>query len=712
MKFGFVVVLLSFALLFAQKESAPKVTLYLGGGTYSPWYSLGVLYAVRDYRIPVDSVVGVSWGAYVGALWSAGFELDDIQRILTDSHFTALLSPKNSPDENSLFHLPIAMNGKPSLAFRYAFFGDSLGYAHFRSKKLEADSAFTEEKFFRFQIEESLLRADSFVVPFTALICDGGKLRAGSVKESLPFSKTSGENCPTFLPADSSAAIYVSAHPLRNNGKDSPFLIAGFENELEQIHLRKENSAAPIVLIRPHSFSEDSPLALMQTGYADVEKKRGEFAAIVNEERDRSAAKDSILPRFQIEPSFENFSSAYYSHISSFWNPADTGMQAPKNFLKKMEQSPFYDSVQIAMDSLGIAKVSGFASSVLEFRVGGFGSNISGPLAYAGMDFRYIDQFEYAFSLDAFVGEYSYAVRPAVHIRGMLSGKGDLFLSGNISKKRPLKSYFSELDENLKIHEVRENDLTFGFAMKQNFADVKVSILLGESEFKTAEQEVFGTLHVNSLSPDLTVERKSENFAEWFGESGYRLRGNFGLRSVNLTAAGFGDAPLYISSTFDAEGEISPLSFFTLGAGAAGGVNIRRKSGEGYVYPDPLQVSSEKTALAVDNWYRLHPAISPWNATWNFSEIASHHYAVARAHFGLHAGFVGAWVFAAYMRDFEENPSVDLAADRFLFEPLLRFAYRSLDLRLGMSRIISAKDFSDFSDFDDYHYFFQVGGSW
>ena len=60
--------------------AAKKSVLYLGGGEYSPWFHLGVLYAIEAYSVPVDSVVGTSWGAYIGALWAKGVSPDDIQR--------------------------------------------------------------------------------------------------------------------------------------------------------------------------------------------------------------------------------------------------------------------------------------------------------------------------------------------------------------------------------------------------------------------------------------------------------------------------------------------------------------------------------------------------------------------------------------------------------------------------------------------------------
>ena len=712
----FVVLLLfPLAILFAQSEkdslSTPKVVLYLGGGVYSPWYSLGVLYAIRDYKLPVDSVVAVSWGAYVGALWSAGYELDAIQRILTDSSFVSRILIKNS-EEESLASLPVSLSGEPSLAFRYSFFGDSLGYAHFRPKKIDPDFSSVARALFRLKIDETLNRTDSNVVPFTALACKEGRLRPARVQESLPFSATSAENCPTFVPADSFFAVYVAAYPLRKGkNADSPQTIAAFENELEQIRVQKENPKRKLVLLRPHAFADDSPLTLMQTGYSDVEKKMGELSPLFAWSKERPAAPDSILPRFQMDPSFENIPSAYYSHVSSLWNAADTGMAAASYFLERIAESPFYDSVRIEMDSVGVARVSAQATPILEFRLGGFGSNILGPLAYAGMDFRYVDQFEYLFGIDGFVGEHSYAVRPSFQLRGLFGGRADFSIFGNVSKIRPLKSYFSDEEKILLLNEIESNDLTLAFSLQNSVADLDVRILLGESSFRTALDDA-EKLQVHSLLPDVSLTRERGDFEEWFGHSGYRLRGNFGWRSVNLTAVGFGDAPLYVSSTLDAQMEFAPLRFLALGFGASAGMNIRRESGHGYVYPKELEESPENVAVAVDNWYRLHPELSPWTSSWNFASTSSHHYAAVRMNAGLHRGIFGAWIFAAYMRDFEENPYIDLKADRLLLEPLLRISYRSIDVRFGMSRLVSFSDFRMLKNFDDYHYFFQVGTRW
>ena len=63
-----------------------KSVLYLGGGERSPWFHLGALYALEEYKIPVDSIVATSWGAWMGALWSLGVSIDDIQRLMMDPY--------------------------------------------------------------------------------------------------------------------------------------------------------------------------------------------------------------------------------------------------------------------------------------------------------------------------------------------------------------------------------------------------------------------------------------------------------------------------------------------------------------------------------------------------------------------------------------------------------------------------------------------------
>ena len=67
------------------------------------------------------------------------------------------------------------------------------------------------------------------------------------------------------------------------------------------------------------------------------------------------------------------------------------------------------------------------------------------------------------------------------------------------------------------------------------------------------------------------------------------------------------------------------------------------------------------------------------------------------------------WVFGAYVRDFEENPSAQLGPDKFVLEPTLRFAYKSISVSGGMSRLVDRKTLDELGDVMDYTFFIRVG---
>ena len=117
-----------------QAKSPLKTVLYLGGGERSPWFHLGVLYAIEEYGIPVDSVVGTSWGAWVGSLWAKGVPLDEIQKLMKDPVIAPYVGHDLSDPTNTLgvekrdeFELPISGKGVPSMRQRFTLDVDSNG---------------------------------------------------------------------------------------------------------------------------------------------------------------------------------------------------------------------------------------------------------------------------------------------------------------------------------------------------------------------------------------------------------------------------------------------------------------------------------------------------------------------------------------------------------------------------------------------------------
>ncbi|MBR6317180.1 MAG: hypothetical protein IKR75_02000, partial [Fibrobacter sp.] len=76
---------------------------------------------------------------------------------------------------------------------------------------------------------------------------------------------------------------------------------------------------------------------------------------------------------------------------------------------------------------------------------------------------------------------------------------------------------------------------------------------------------------------------------------------------------------------------------------------------------------------------------------------------------GLHGSYLGAWIFGAYYHDFEQSPYAKLAADKFVFEPAVRFAYRSLVVYVGMNRIVDKETLGDLTHVKQYDYFIRIG---
>jgi NTE family protein len=67
------------------------------------------------------------------------------------------------------------------------------------------------------------------------------------------------------------------------------------------------------------------------------------------------------------------------------------------------------------------------------------------------------------------------------------------------------------------------------------------------------------------------------------------------------------------------------------------------------------------------------------------------------------------WVFGAYVRDFEENPTSRLEQDKFVLEPTLRLSYKSISISAGMSRLVDRETLDELGNVMDYTFFVRVG---
>lgn len=90
---------------FAQAK--PRVALVLSGGGARGGAHIGVLRVLEREGVPIDLIVGASYGSLIGGLYAAGYSIDDIERIVAETNWQDMTD--DSPDRRLL-----NLNRKPS----------------------------------------------------------------------------------------------------------------------------------------------------------------------------------------------------------------------------------------------------------------------------------------------------------------------------------------------------------------------------------------------------------------------------------------------------------------------------------------------------------------------------------------------------------------------------------------------------------------------
>lgn len=698
-----------------QQSQKPKTTLYLGGGENSVWFYLGALYAIESYRIPVDSIVGTSWGAFVGALWAKGVPLDDIQRILLDPYASPVVGRNEwaassrqelQASQKNASQSPVSISGMPALRQRFVLQTDASGNLYKNPRSLQVDSSAVQKNLSHLRLQESLYRQPrGYVIPFAVQGCEGlvGNSPA-DIFNSLPLQENSksGEFCPYLaLPVEESIAdksIILVADPIRSSPSDIPWM----QPILQRAYLNLENQSG--IVVRPHSIQDTSRNALIQSGFSALERRLSEIAAIQGQNRDYSIQKTSAKPWFKFNPTLDSLSAELHTTVKSYWNPADTGLAGPENFAFELLNRPMYDSLKFKMMPSGDVMVSPAVHPTFDMAAGGFGSNVLGPNLYGEAAMSYVNQMEIELTVGGFWGGKNYGVMPKLQV-SRLWQKNWMFSFGyDWIKLEPLRSYFTNESRSLQIYSEKRSDITMEVGYRfDRMQSLSLQFLLGNRTFDLPSWIVENEIETRPISPNLHYEFSSQNQKGWFAVKGLDGAMNVGMQSIGYDDGLAEVIPIYYKVDADVQYRYSPKPFLTFGIGAAGAVDMYHEEGYGYKYPQSFGIAS------LDNYYRPQAPVTPWSGEWVDVNLASHHYALARVNLGIHRNGSGLWLFGAYLHDFEENPTSTLEPDRIVLEPALRLGYRSLSIYLGMSKIVDTETADDLTKFNGYRYFVRIG---
>ena len=81
----------------------PKIALVLSGGGARGVSSIGVLKALDQADIPVDLIVGTSIGSILGALYSSGYSINQLQQMVDTTNWPDVLSLNDDARRSDLF---------------------------------------------------------------------------------------------------------------------------------------------------------------------------------------------------------------------------------------------------------------------------------------------------------------------------------------------------------------------------------------------------------------------------------------------------------------------------------------------------------------------------------------------------------------------------------------------------------------------------------
>ena len=702
-----------------QTQNAKSV-LYLGGGERSPWFHLGALYALEEYKIPVDSVVATSWGAWMGALWSLGVSIDDIQRLMMDPAIIDFVGTNSihAKTEHDAFALPVSVSGIPSFRQRFSFYADTAGNVYRSMHALVPDTAAIERSLSRLRFEESLNRErGAYQIPFTLVTCD-------SVNENptyadiiaslpLPGNETSGELCPYLaLPQskDSNGVneipLIVVADPIRYEA-DGGAEIRTIKNKVLSSLGNVEGT-----FIRPHSLRDMSRNAMIQAGFSAVEQSLRKMAPLMARRADYSK-KQKSKPWLTFNPVFDSLSAEHHSAVASYWNPKDTGFDAPSHFAYSIAAKAPYDTISFNMQPDGDLMIGVGVHPTVDVAVGGFGSNVIGANAYGEATLNYVNQMEIYLKLAGFYGTSSYGFRPRLEITNLISHRWKFSFGYDLMELRFLKSFEKDnVPEENRIEYEMRNDLflsaRYAFDKMQS---IELKFLFGNREFELSpsaipkaalfDDNINSDDHYETIPMTQTIRYSLLNGDEnpWFASNGYAANASIGM---NLIGSGYHQrGPIYGIFALDGRYSVSPARNAAVTVGASMGFDAYRDGH--FKFPKTFDNA------AMEDRFRMHVAATPWSEDYQDPELSTHGYAMLRVNGSVQRRGFEAWLSFAYVHDFENKKTAKLSADKFVFEPAIRYKYRSFTVYLGVNRIVDSDTFGDLKRFKDYRYFIRIG---
>jgi len=653
------------AVLWFQSGAA---VIYMNGDYSSVEYHLGVLNEIERFQIPIDTVVGSEWGAFVGALWSAGWSSTQIRELIKS--WDSL--PKSEQQHKAALWqkewlIKHKEDGSPFLV------------------EVEESKPYFGQVFFDLRIQESLWRSD--------------------IGSKIPFRKIDSlENYP-FPPA--AGGILSTPIALRDTN--------GTATERYQQKLWHEDTT--LIILRPHS--KPNPDSLYEAGIQAVQARRSRLAQMLTT---NSASKGAINrtptgspppQRFLYHAVFDSVPAEIQGNLKSFWNPSDTGILAVRNFLVNLQEDGSYREVHLLLDSSSLLQINSESNPQLSLALIGFGGTLLGANIAANANFRFVNQFGYNLNLIAFYGQGAKGLEPNLRFEQFFMGNGDFFAKAKFYEYEPTSYFQRHIYEKAKLLKESGNGIVLGIEKGSLQIAVEIesrNITSGaagypiydiNTSFEDEDEEpkpigfIYEPVSLSSMFPYAKWLWQSEEYNRWFAREGFMAQLMGGFKAVSVHSFDQ-EAPLYVSS----QGILSithPLSeYVSISAGTEFGANFRRTDRGKFLLPSKLYgIDYFEPDPALGNRYRFAMGMGSYMEEWQIPDNSSHLYGIVQAGFSMQWQGNGIFLAGGFAKDGEPNPWSEMSAKRLFMEPKIRLKMQTFDFVLGCNQIYSLGNYAN-----------------
>lgn len=483
--------------VFPSDYSKKNIALVLSGGGARGISQLGVIDILEKNGIRLDMIVGTSIGSLIGGLYSSGYEVKEIESILTNFNWNKALSLTNKYQRTSLYLeqkkiqdrslLTIPLDGiKPILL------PSSLSNGLFLSEKINTfilNSRYHPKKDFsdlkynftavatdldngkkvilnKGNLSESIKASLTFPLLYTPIMIGGKNLVDGGLSANIP------NDVAESLGADLTIVVNTTS-PLRSNNElDDPLNTADQVLSITMEQLNKLQLKDANVIITPeinnHSASDFSRISYLISKGSDEANK---YIEIINKLIDSLETSESkYFNNFVVNPDIEVVPLSTPAHI------ADTlRMLSDKHFEK-------YTSIEKNLRML--------------YKTGNY-KNVYAVISRTGLDANIV------YHLEQYPELTKVNIKNSPHYLDSLVRNFEREQTGKVLNTKACLEFYDNI-----LGEIRENNFSLKDIIKFYFDydDNSLNISLSSGEIDSIELSGNYTTNNNVILREVTVD--------------------------------------------------------------------------------------------------------------------------------------------------------------------------------------------------------------